>query len=335
MSMLARTAGGRAGKEAAVPRGLLHGTTWLVWRRHRGTFLTGLAITALTCAVFIYQRIGLMDFLEAHPHTMGVSPREDGELLMKFQDTFSSPFNRDITWLKWVPLLLGVFVGVPLIAAEQEQGTIRLATTQSVSRGRWIAAKLGVPLTLVFVCTSLMSAAFTWLWEPAHELAAFGDWYNGGPLEVTGPVPVAQALFLTVVGIAVGMLLRRVVASMALLLVLGFGFSIIWSERVRPLLAPLRRKLYPSGQDDPRLPGGAVRIDDWLATADGKLFGYGTCNNDPGEACRAKYGIVNRAVDYYGYDQMAGMQWAATGILVALTVAVTVFIVGWARRRPL
>ncbi|MFH8346188.1 ABC transporter permease [Streptomyces sp. NPDC018045] len=333
MSVLTRTTG-TAGKDAAAPRGVLHGVTWLVWRRHRGTFLAGFAITAAACALFAYQRMSVMDFVTAHPHTMGHSPSEDGELLMRFQDSFSSLFDRDVGFLKWVPVFLGVFVGVPLIASEQEQGTIRLATTQSVSRGRWIAAKLGVPLTLVFVCTSLMSAAFTWLWEPAHELAAYGDWYTSGLLEATGPVPVARSLFLTVVGIAVGMLLRRVVASMALVFVLGFGFSTVWSEGIWPLLAPLRRKLYPYDQGDPQLPGGAVRMDDWLATADGKVLGIGNCT-DGTAACRAKLGIVNRAVDYYGYDQMAAMQWLATGILLALTAAVTVFIVWWARRRPL
>ncbi|MEV5596932.1 ABC transporter permease [Streptomyces sp. NPDC052496] len=334
MSVLTRTADS-AGNDAATRRGVLHGMTWLVWRRHRGTFLLGLAITALACAVFAYQRMGVLDFLEAHPHTMGRSSRADGDLLMRFQDAFHSTFSGDVGFLKSVPVVLGVFVGVPLIASEQEQGTIRLATTQSVSRGRWIAVKLGVPLLLVCVCTSLMSAAFTWLWEPAHELAEFGDWYHDGLLEVTGPFPVARSLFLTVVGIAVGMLLRRVVASMALLFVFGFGTGVVWAERVWPLLAPLRRKLYPYDQGDPLLPGGAVRMDDWLATADGRVFGIGTCTDDPGETCRAKLGIVSRATDYYGYDQMAGMQWAGTGILLALAVAVTVFIVCWARRRPL
>ncbi|MFD7661722.1 ABC transporter permease subunit [Streptomyces sp. NPDC059788] len=337
MSALSRTAK-RAGAEAgpsAARRGLLHGTTWLVWRRHRGTFLIGFAVTALACALFAYQRIGLMDFLRAHPHTMGLSSHDDGELLMKFQDRFNSLFNQDITILKGVPIVLGMFVGVPLIASEQEQGTIRLATTQSVSRGRWIAAKLGVPLLVAFVCTSLMSAVFTWLWHPARELAMMGDWFSSGVLEATGPVPVARSLFLTVVGIAVGMLLRHVVASMAAVFVFGFVFGVFWSEKVWPMLAPLRRKLYPYDQGDPLLPGGAVRMDDWKATADGKVYGIGTCSDGTGEACRAKLGIVNRATDYYGYDQMAGMQWLGAGILVALAAAVTVFVVWWARRRPL
>ncbi|MFH9423687.1 ABC transporter permease [Streptomyces sp. NPDC017529] len=342
MSAFSRTADGAgarqdasAGSKASTARpGLLHGTTWLVWRRHRGTFLVAFAVTALACAAFAYQRPGVMDFLTAHPYRTMASAQRDGDPLMKFQDAFSSMFSSDTSLLLSVPIAFGVFLGAPLIAAEQEQGTLRLAATQSVTRGRWIAAKLAVPLAVVFVCTSLMSAAFTWMWEPAHELAAFGDWYHGGILETTGPAPVARALLFTVVGIAVGMLLRRVIASMAVALVFGYGFNIVWEAKVLPLLAPLRRIVFPYDEEG-MLPGGAVSMDTWLATADGRVFGIGNCTDGDTEACRAQLGIVNRAIDYYGYDQMAGIQWLDAGLLVALAAAVTVFIVWWARRRPL
>jgi hypothetical protein len=43
-----------------------------------------------------------------------------------------------------VPGLIGMFWGAPLAARELETGTFRLAWTQSVTRARWLAAKLGV-----------------------------------------------------------------------------------------------------------------------------------------------------------------------------------------------
>ncbi|MFI0262906.1 ABC transporter permease [Streptomyces sp. NPDC017056] len=337
MNTLSRTGdrnGNRTGDRPTARAGLLHGTTWLVWRRHRGTFLVGFAVTVLACALFAYQRPAVMDFLASYTERRASVARGDGDPLMKFQNAFSSIFSWDTSLLLSVPIAFGVFLGAPLIAAEQEQGTLRLAATQSVSRGRWIAAKLAVPLTVVFVCTSLMSAAFTWMWEPAHELAAFGDWFHGGILETTGPAPVARALLFTVVGIAVGMLLRRVIASMAVAFVFCYGFNIVWEAKVLPLLAPLRRIVFPYDAEG-MLPDGAVSMDTWLATADGRLFGIGTCTDGDTEACRAKLGIVNRAIDYYGYDQMAGIQWLDAGILVVLAAAVTVFIVWRARRRPL
>ena len=43
-----------------------------------------------------------------------------------------------------VPAVIGVFWGAPLVARELETGTHRLAWNQSVTRTRWLAAKLGV-----------------------------------------------------------------------------------------------------------------------------------------------------------------------------------------------
>ncbi|MDT0458159.1 ABC transporter permease subunit [Streptomyces sp. DSM 41527] len=319
------------GPAAAVRRGLLHGLPWLVWRRHRALLRTGLLITAAGCATFAYQRIGLMDFL----HTKGASARAGSQVSLEFQNTFGTMFSRDVDFLQLLPLLAGLFLGAPLIAGEQERGTLRLVTTQSASRGRWLAATLGLPLALVVLCTTLLSAAFTWLWSPAHALVADGNWLESGAFDTTGPVPVATALFLTSCGIALGMLIRRVTAAMAATAILSVIASVIWDEKVRPLLGTLRSVSYPYGGDGPPLPAASVRIDDWVSTADGRLYGFGTCTTGDAEACRAKLGIVNRVTQYFDYGQMAGMQWLGAGILLALAAVVLACAVWRAHRRPL
>src|ERR1700734_2976292 len=42
------------------------------------------------------------------------------------------------------PAVIGMFWGAPLVASELEDGTFRLAWTQSVTRTRWLAVRLGV-----------------------------------------------------------------------------------------------------------------------------------------------------------------------------------------------
>ncbi|MEU8997417.1 ABC transporter permease subunit [Streptomyces caniferus] len=320
--------GGPAG---AVRRGLLHGLPWLVWHRHRSLLRIALLITVAGCATFAYQRIGLMDFL----HTKGASSAAGGPTADEFQNSFGTMLKSDIQFLESLPVLAGMFLGAPLIAGEQERGTVKLVTTQSVSRGRWIAATLGLPLALVALCTTLLSAAFTWLWSPAHALVADGDWLESGAFDTTGPVPVAKTLFLTACGIALGMLIKRVTAAMAATVVLTVLVSVVWTEKVRPLLGTLRSVSYPYDGDGPRLPAAAVRIDDWVSTADGKLYGFGTCVHSDAEACRAKLGIVNRVTQYFDYGQMAGMQWLGAGILLALAAVVLACVVWQAHRRPL
>ena len=310
---------------------LLRGLLWVVWHRHRNALRAGILVTVLACAFFAYQRFEVMDFLQAK----GGDPTPDDDLLMEFQEKFSSQFSKDTQFLQIVPAIVGIFFGAPLIAGEQERGTIKLLTTQSTGRGKWIAASIGLPLTVAVLCTAALTAAFTWLWWPARKVALFGDWLQGGAFESTGPVLISMTLFMTSCGIAIGMLVKRVVPAMVLTALFATVTSVAWDERLRAQLGTLRSMVWPYNGESPDLPAGAVQMDDWVATADGKLYGFSTCAGDNTEACRAELGIVNRVTQYFAPDQMAGMQWLGAGILLALTAAVLTLVVWRARRRPL
>ncbi|UZJ30970.1 ABC transporter permease subunit [Streptomyces endophytica] len=318
---------------AAPGRGLLRGLPWVVWRRHRTFLRAALLLTVIGCALFLYQRMGVMDFL----HGKGAPPEGNEKLLTEFRSRFGSTLESDMEYLRYVPFVVGVFLGAPLIAREQEHGTLKLVTTQSVSRSRWLAATLGLPLAVAVACSALLSAVFTWVWTPVHGMDVNGDWLTGGAFESTGPVPAARALFLAACGIALGMLIKRVVPAMAATAFVALATSVVW-ERFRGELGAVRSITYPYNGDGPNLPFDAARFDDWVATADGRLYGFGTCvSTDSGadHACRAKLGIVNRVIQYFDYEQMAGMQWLGAAVLVALAAVVLAFVVWRTRRRPL
>ena len=61
-----------------------------------------------------------------------------------------------------VPGIIGIFWGAPLVARELEAGTYRLAWTQSITRTRWLATKLGVVGLLSMVAAGLLSLMATW-----------------------------------------------------------------------------------------------------------------------------------------------------------------------------
>jgi hypothetical protein len=70
------------------------------------------------------------------------------------------------TVLMAVPLLIGAFVGAPVLARELETGTYRYAWTLGVSRQRWTLARL-VPLAVTLaVATGLLSLLFSWYYGP-------------------------------------------------------------------------------------------------------------------------------------------------------------------------
>src|SRR6185312_4340199 len=65
-----------------------------------------------------------------------------------------------------IPALLGIFWGAPLVAREIERGTFRLAWTQSVSRRRWLAIKLGVIGLASMAVAGVLSLMVTWWFSP-------------------------------------------------------------------------------------------------------------------------------------------------------------------------
>lgn len=143
------------------------------------------------------------------------------------------------TWLGILVLVLpgiiGVFWGAPLVARELEDGTYRLAWTQSVTRTRWLAVKLGVVGAASVAVTGLLSLAVTWWASPldhatANRFATFGQ---------RDLVPLAYALFAFMLGVTIGALLRRTLPAMATTLVTFVAVRLFATSWLRPrLLAP-------------------------------------------------------------------------------------------------
>ncbi|MET9699789.1 ABC transporter permease [Streptomyces sp. NPDC006529] len=305
--------------------GRLRGLAWLVARQHRTVLIAVVALTVLGAAWTVYQRGAMLDVLHAAGWPGAL---KDSEV----SNRVGNDFNSYGAYLTQLPVLLGVFLGAPLIAADREAGTAGLVTTQSVTRGQWLRWKLLFALVLAVVSTGTLSALHTWWW---HSIAPFGagDWLQGSVFGATGPVLVATTLFTTALGIAIGVVVRRTVAAMALTYFAAAAVTFALQE-FRFQLATPHRITYPFGGDYPVL-DRAVQTDQWVGTASGKLYGFGTCVHDAApDACRAKLGIVNSVWEYFSYDQMAVMQWTEAGIYLVLAAAATGLALWWNRRFP-
>lgn len=315
---------------ASAPARRLRGLAWLLARQHRTALLACAAAVVLGTVWIVYQRGAMLDAL----HGAGWPTKPPADIDGNVTNKVTNDLNSGGSSLAFLSLLLGVFLGAPLISADQESGTARLVTTQSVSRTRWLAWKLCFALVLASVTTGILGLVYAWWWRSAGPFAPT-DWLNNPVFEVTGPVGVATALFTTSLGILAGALLRRTVAAMACTFVVS-GVALVAAEEFRTLLATPRRLTYQLGQGQPAVLDHVVQVDNWIGTASGKLYGWGTCVNDSApESCRKALGIVNSVSDYYGEDQMAGMQWAAAAVLVALAAVFAAALMRLARRRPL
>lgn len=316
-------------RAAAPARGLLRGTSWVVWRRNRTVLLLLTGTTALFTAYCVYLHGMLADFLESPQ-----AAAKAGQLLPQHEESMVTAF----LLLAFLPAVLGVFLGAPLIAAEQEHNTLRLITTQSVARLRVIVTMLAVPLLVVVLATTVMSVAFTWVWRSVDVRYSHGNWWTSDVIVTTGPVPVALALFATSFGILAGAVLRRSVAAMGVTFAFLVMGALSVKDRVAALLVTPHQLTYPRGSDAPPLKPGDVQIDNWLGGADGTLYGWGTCvlpTEAESAACVKERGIVNDVIEYVKLDQLPGIQWSMTAVLLAMTAAMLVATVFWMRRKSL
>ncbi|MGH9016112.1 MAG: transporter [Acidimicrobiales bacterium] len=136
-----------------------------------------------------------------------------------------------------VPGLVGIFWGAPLVARELETGTYRLAWTQSVSRARWLAVKLGVVGLAAALAGGVLSLMVTW-WSSPVDRANVNLFATFDQRDL---VPVGAAAFAFAVGTTAGVLLRRTIPAMAATLVTFAGARLLGNYLVLPrLVAPLR-----------------------------------------------------------------------------------------------
>ncbi|MGW1191172.1 ABC transporter permease [Streptomyces sp. NPDC002559] len=310
-------------ERAPRPR-LLHGLNWLVVRQHRAALLSLLGATVLGSIWLVYERSRMKDVLAS---------AGSGRELANFD---SDGVALVISALGALPLLLAVFIGAPLIAGDQEQGTAQLVTTQSVTRLRWVTTKIAWVYGAVLVTGAVLSAVFTWWWKPDRSVFSY-DWSSGSIFDSTGPVLPALCLFLTAAGITIGTLVRRLLPAMATTLFFAWALGVFWDEMIVKL-APTRTLVYPLNADMPAQLDDSMEVDRWIGSADGQLYGWGLCaepTEKASDACIEKHGIVNNVYEYLGFDQMPAMQWTGAGILLAGTVVLTAFVLWRVSRRPI
>jgi hypothetical protein len=142
-----------------------------------------------------------------------------------------------------VPAVIGMFWGAPLISRELEGGTYRLAWSQSVTRTRWLAVKLGLLGLTAMAITGLFSLVITWWGSPLDRAAGLGSPILTNrmmpPLFAAhGIVPVGYAAFAFALGVTAGALIRRTVPAMAVTVVIFVAVQLVMANHVRPYLIP-------------------------------------------------------------------------------------------------
>jgi ABC-type transport system involved in multi-copper enzyme maturation permease subunit len=298
-----------------------------------------------------------------------------------------TPNDRRLYWAATIvvamaPALIGAFWGAPLVARELEAGTHRLAWTQSVTRTRWLATRVGLTVLAAAAAMGVLVLAVTWWAAPLD--GATSETHGSLPDRLTpvvfgmrGIVPVAYGVFAVAAGVAVGTLLRRSLPAMATTLVVVAFAQIAVPLWVRPhLVTPVTQTVAISsdnldgiglrGGPDPILvltvhtgDRGEGNRGDWVLSNDtidsaGRTISsapawFAQCLPPPSaegapatvqgkgtlEACFTRLAAegYRQKLVYQPAGRFWPLQWAETGVFLALSGLLAWFSFWWVRRR--
>ena len=179
---------------------------WLTWQQHRLMVVVGGLVLVLLVPFLIMT--GLDVSQEARAAIACVPPPDDTYLCLRTFATLvrESPVPLVLSSL---PLLVGAFIGAPLVSRELEQGTYLLAWTQGVPRRRWLIAKLAMLGGLSALGFAALAGLMAWWSAPVDPLV--GPWLT---FDARGLAPFAYAFFALALGVAAGAISRQVVGAM-------------------------------------------------------------------------------------------------------------------------
>ncbi|SCG65106.1 ABC transporter permease [Micromonospora humi] len=225
----------------------LRGLLWLTWRQHRWTLVSTLVLAAVLVGVMTYLSMELTDLWHQCHETFCPEDSPQGRRLGG-----SSPLGLTLAALErlvqYMPLLIGLFVGVPVLSREHEQRTLLLAWSQDVSPTRWLWTRLGALGLFVAAVTAVVGGVSDHL-ERTTALVAPVTLFDYLPFLNTGMLPVAISIAWFAVGVALGAAIRRTLPAVFVVIAGFFGLTYLVQWRYPTLLEPLSVTLRVGGPD--------------------------------------------------------------------------------------
>jgi ABC-type transport system involved in multi-copper enzyme maturation permease subunit len=346
---------------------------WLTWRQFRAQAIVAAAALAVVAAALAVTGADLAHLSDSSGLAACQAHGDCGTAASTFMNQLRASLTDKILYdgsgvlLYAVPALIGVFWGAPLITREIETGTFRLAWNQSVTRTRWLAAKLGLIGLAAMATAGLLSLIIGWWGSPVDYALGLPQGRTGvgginrfAPLlfGVRGVAPIGYAAFAFALGVTLGVLIRRTVPAMATTLAVFTGAMVTTALWVRPHLITPLHAISPFSTanlaemstgssagspmtvtDSVNLPGAWV-LANQTVTPSGHVYtgpAPKVCFSGTGQACLDYVGRLHlrQLVTYQPASRYWIFQWYETAIFLALALALAGACFWWIRRRRL
>jgi len=153
----------------------------------------------------------------------------------------TNAFSAFVIALNVFPIVIGVFVGAPLLSRELESGTFRFTWTQDIGRTRFVLTTLVLLAGFTVAAACALGLLLGWCAHPFEVIGVESQWQSG-LFDVTGVTLAAWTLFSLALGTFLGTLIGRTVPAMAAtavgvggLVVVSFVFLVHRLLAVSPL----------------------------------------------------------------------------------------------------
>jgi hypothetical protein len=309
--------------------------TWVAWRQQRAEALIAAGILLAVAVLLVptgiemasaYRHDGIASCLGAHPSL----PCDD--VVHSFQSRFSQ-ISGFLAWLTLLPGLVGVLLAAPLVL-QLESGGYRLDWTQSITRRRWIAVKLGYAVAAAVLLSLGFIALVTWWRTPLVHVTGRMD---NSVFDSEGIVAVGYTLFALGLALAVGVVWKRAVAALMVAFVGYFAARLFVDTWLRQRLTPPASLTWPiTKRDEP-----AALLHAWVISENPSdrlghrvaphLIGCERAAN--AKACFAAHMPPYVHAIYEPASRFWSMQAAEFGLFTAVALALIGFAAWWTARR--
>lgn len=312
---------------------------WMAWRQFRTQAAVVFGALVVVAVAVIVTGLQLRHWYD----TSGIA----GCSSVGDCDTVTAAFTSHYSLLQtlfgsvlimFLPAVTGVFWGAPLVAREFDSGTYRLAWTQSVTRTRWLAAKIAVVGTASVAASGLLSWMVTWWFTPIDNVS--NNKFDMTIFSQRDIVPIGYAAFAFALGLVAGLLIRRTLPAMATTLVGYIVARLVVVEWVRPhfagtlhVTAPLQApgqaplaRLSAASQ----IPTGSWIVSSRLTDAAGHPAG--PIRVTPDSPCIATHSCLagyHQAITFQPPSRYWPFQWAETALFAGVAAILICLCFWW------
>jgi len=315
---------------------------WLGWRQQRTEAVITAALVALLAAVLVPTGLHLASFYDHDAVARCINHKSPAcaQTLSDF-GSHAGILRSLMPWFTLLPGLIGVALAAPIIL-DLENGTFRLAWTQSITRGRWIATRFSLAVATSLAAGGLIAILFTWYRTPLDKV--YGRFDGSSGFDVEGIVPLAYVLFALAVALAVGVAWRRtapavITAFLAYVAARLFVDGWLRQRFEKPLTAT-----WPVQAHGPNLDSAWV-LSSGLSDRAGHPFhgGFGALQScartgtkginglDP--RCLARHGAGYNHAVYQPASRFWDFQGIETALFAGVALALLAFAAWWLQRR--